>query len=61
MKSVDDERRGVLSRLAELVTRNWGLKLLSLVLAIIIYQTLKPSGDGAPVAPDVRFHAPETK
>jgi len=26
-----------------LVTRNWGLKILALVLAIVLYYTLKPT------------------
>lgn len=29
---------------ARIFTRNWGLKLLSLALAILIYYTLKPGG-----------------
>lgn len=35
-----------MNRLLSLVTANWGLKLLSLVLAILIYHTLKPAGKG---------------
>ncbi|MBR4604270.1 MAG: hypothetical protein IKO43_05455 [Kiritimatiellae bacterium] len=31
-----------LKRLVSLFTENWGLKLLSLVLAFMIYYTLKP-------------------
>ena len=35
---------GILSRAMEALTRNWGLKILSLVLAIIVYHSLKPKG-----------------
>ena len=31
---------------ARLFSRNWGLKLLSLALAILIYYTLKPTPSG---------------
>jgi len=34
---------GFLKRVAGLFTRNWGLKLLALVLAILIYHVLKPN------------------
>lgn len=37
-----DRKEGALSRLTGLFTRNWGLKLLALALAILIYHTLKP-------------------
>ena len=33
---------GFFSKLAGLFARNWGLKLLALALAILIYHTLKP-------------------
>ena len=36
---------GLLRRLCGLVTRNFGLKLLSLALAIVIYEILKPKAD----------------
>lgn len=35
------EKPGVLSRLGGILTHNWWLKLLSLVLAIIVYHSLK--------------------
>jgi len=38
----DGGKGGFLRRVAGLFTRNWGLKLLSLALAIIIYHVLKP-------------------
>ena len=31
--------------LVEALTKNWGLKLLALGLAIVIYHTMKPAGD----------------
>lgn len=39
----DDRKRGFLRRVAGLVCHNWGLKLLALALAILIYHTLKPN------------------
>ena len=44
-----EPRPGVFRRLAAALTRNWGLKLLSLVIAIVIYYSLK-TGDGAAVS-----------
>jgi len=35
------QKEGIFSRAASLLTHNWGLKLLALVLAIIVYHTLK--------------------
>jgi len=35
--------KNFLSRFLGLFTRNWGLKLLALVLAIVIYHSLKPA------------------
>ncbi len=32
----------------EALTKNWGLKLLSLALALIIYHSLKPRGTNGP-------------
>lgn len=42
-----DEKRsaGLFRRALSLLTQNWGLKMLSLVLAIIIYHSLKPGTD----------------
>ena len=38
-----EKRRGGLFRQVwSVLTRNWGLKLLALVLAIIVYHSLKP-------------------
>ena len=39
---------------ARLFSRNWGLKLLSLALAILIYYTLKPDPAVLPARPDRR-------
>ncbi len=36
---------GVFRRLLSLLTHNWGLKILSLVLALIVYHTMKPGTD----------------
>ena len=36
----------VLRYLKEALTRNWGLKLLALALAIVIYHTMKPADNG---------------
>jgi len=36
--------KNILSKLFGLVTHNWGLKLLALALAIVIYHSLKPAG-----------------
>ncbi len=47
-----DEKPGFLRTVAGLFTRNWGLKLLSLALAILIYHTLKPTGNN----PTRTFH-----
>lgn len=33
--------------LTEALTRNWGLKLLALALAIVIYHSMKPAGNGS--------------
>lgn len=63
MKAEANEKTGLLPSLIGAVTRNWGLKILSLLLAILIYHTLKPTsgkdplpsvpGAAAPVAPTV--------
>ena len=37
----DTEKPGILSRLGGIITHNWWLKLLSLVLAIVVYHSLK--------------------
>lgn len=34
--------RGILEGALALITRNWGLKLLALVLAVVIYYILEP-------------------
>jgi hypothetical protein len=42
MKRFAEERkRGLFARLANAFAHNWGLKLLSLALALIIYHSLK--------------------
>lgn len=33
--------------LKEALTRNWSLKLLALALAIVIYHSMKPAGNGS--------------
>jgi len=38
---VERQKAGIFSRVASLLTHNWGLKLLALVLAIIVYHSLK--------------------
>jgi len=35
--------KNILAGLFGLVTRNWGLKILALALAIVIYYSLKPT------------------
>lgn len=35
------EKPGIISRLGGFVTRNWWLKVLSLILAIVVYHSLK--------------------
>lgn len=34
---------GLFSRFVELFTKNWGLKILALILALVIYHSLKPT------------------
>lgn len=36
----------VLRYLVGALTRNWGLKLLALALAVVIYHSMKPAGNG---------------
>lgn len=36
---------GLFKQALSLLTHNWGLKILSLVLAVIIYHSLKPGTD----------------
>ena len=36
----------------ELITKNWGLKILALILAIVIYHSLKPTEQDAPTNHD---------
>ena len=40
--------RGFFGRLADLVTKNWWLKVLSLILALVIYHSLKPMNSTTP-------------
>ena len=40
--------RGFFGRLADLVTKNWWLKVLSLILALVIYHSLKPMNSNTP-------------
>ena len=39
--NAERQKAGFFSRAASLLTHNWGLKLLSLVLAIVIYYAIK--------------------
>ena len=41
----EHQSTGVFRQALSLLTHNWGLKLLSLVLAITIYHSLKPGTD----------------
>lgn len=54
MKDDYEEKPGVFRQLLGLATRNWGLKLLSLVLAILIYHSLKPAGERGALSADRR-------
>ena len=38
----EKKRGGMLRGMFSILTHNWGLKLLALVLAIIVYHSLKP-------------------
>ena len=40
----ETQKTGFISRAASLLTHNWWLKLLALLLAIIAYHSLKPQG-----------------
>lgn len=48
------QRAGVFRSIFSLVTHNWALKILSLVLAVIIYHLLKP-GNGFTQEPNDRY------
>ncbi len=48
--------KGIFRSLADLMFRNWGLKLLALALAILIYHTLKPASGPSANGHDRRFH-----
>lgn len=49
-----------MKNLFSFLTENWGLKLLSLILAVLIYHTLKPAGEAA-LAPGGMHLTPTTK
>lgn len=38
----ENQRAGIFRRTLSKLTRNWGLKLLALIMAIIVYYSLKP-------------------
>jgi len=38
----ESKRAGAFSRMWSAATHNWGLKLLALVLAVLVYYSLKP-------------------
>ncbi len=40
--------RGFFGRLADLIVKNWWLKVLSLILALVIYHSLKPMNSNTP-------------
>ena len=40
----ESQKSGLFTRAASLLTHNWWLKLLALLLAIIVYHSLKPEG-----------------
>ena len=61
MKPEAEESSGALARFAALFTANWGLKLLALVRAIVIYHTLTPAGRGGSVSADVKFTTESSK
>ena len=42
----------VLRYLVGALTRNWGLKLLSLALAVVIYHSMKPAGNSSRTTKD---------
>lgn len=44
-----------------LVTQNWGLKILALVLAVVMYYAMKPAGEGAAVPSErIKFEKVES-
>lgn len=53
-----EHRPSALLAFARLFSRNWGLKLLSLALAILIYYSLKPSPAAAPAKAERTSPAP---
>lgn len=46
----------VLRYLGGALTRNWGLKLLALALAIVIYHSMKPAGEDSRTTNDNDRH-----
>ena len=52
----NDSKTGFLRKALLLLTNNWGLKLLSLLLALIIYHSLKPSNGYPHTESDDRQH-----
>lgn len=46
----------VLRYLVGALTRNWGLKLLALALAVVIYHSMKPAGNGSRTTQDNDRH-----
>ena len=51
--NAERQKTGFFSRAASLLTHNWGLKLLALVLAIIVYHTRK-TGSSKDIDPNDR-------
>ena len=51
--NAERQKAGFFSRAASLLTHNWGLKLLALVLAIIVYHTLT-TGSSKDIDPNDR-------
>lgn len=48
-------KNGILKRLAGTLTKNWGLKLLALILALVIYHSLKTNNGQARTDNDRRI------
>lgn len=45
-----DKARNIMRGLIELVTYNWWLKIIALLLAVVIYHSLKPANNNYPRA-----------
>lgn len=45
----EKDRKGFWRGVVGLVTDNWGLKILAFILAVVMYYTMKPPDESAPV------------